>query len=191
MYIDRIIFPVQTLGPGNRLVIWTAGCSKRCAGCANPELWSVVGKRSFEADEICHIVENIAGEQKIDGITVSGGDPLEQAAETVALLERLTAVTEDILLYTGYSIGELELVLEDALLERLKSCTAVLIDGRYIDELNAPDAVLRGSSNQNIIYFKDGYRESYETYLAEGRKIQNVYMGNKLISVGIHNRKGV
>jgi hypothetical protein len=30
---------------------------------------------------------------------------------------------------------------------------------------------------------------TYEKYLLEGRKIQNVVMGDKFISVGIHNRK--
>lgn len=39
MFVDRIYFPVTTLGPGERVVVWTCGCTKRCPGCANPELW--------------------------------------------------------------------------------------------------------------------------------------------------------
>ncbi len=39
MLVDRLYFPVTTLGPGERVVVWTCGCTKRCPGCANPELW--------------------------------------------------------------------------------------------------------------------------------------------------------
>lgn len=38
MQIDRLLYPVHSLGPGNRLVIWVRGCKKRCFNCANPEL---------------------------------------------------------------------------------------------------------------------------------------------------------
>ena len=36
--IARIYYPVKTLGPGNRIGIWTAGCPRRCSGCISPEL---------------------------------------------------------------------------------------------------------------------------------------------------------
>ena len=38
MQIDRLLYPVHSLGPGNRLAIWVKGCRKRCFNCANPEL---------------------------------------------------------------------------------------------------------------------------------------------------------
>ena len=40
MYLDRILYPVTSLGPGKRLCIWVSGCNARCEGCANPELWT-------------------------------------------------------------------------------------------------------------------------------------------------------
>lgn len=38
MQIDRLLYPVHSLGPGDRLAIWIRGCKKRCFNCANPEL---------------------------------------------------------------------------------------------------------------------------------------------------------
>ena len=38
MQVDRLLFPVTALGPGNRLAMWMIGCHKRCKKCANPEL---------------------------------------------------------------------------------------------------------------------------------------------------------
>ena len=56
-----------------------------------------------------------------------------------------------------------------------------MIDGRYIDEMNMPNTVLRGSSNQKLYFFKSKYEPLYHLYMK---------MGKKFISVGIHNRKG-
>ncbi len=125
-------------------------------------------------------------DQKIDGITISGGDPLEQPEELLALLEQIQEITQDILVYTGYTLAELEQLPH---FSAIRQQIAVLIDGRYLEQQNQISAVLRGSLNQKIHYFRPEYQPVYEAYLAEGRKIQNIWMGTQLISVGIHNRK--
>ena len=190
MYLDRILFPIVSLGIHKRLVIWTAGCTKHCKGCANPELWDISRRKDRPVKTILQMVHNLHAQQPIEGITITGGDPLEQSAELLQLLEGLQEITEDILVYTGYTMQELKKLWSPSMLEDLQKNIAVLIDGRYIQELNEETAVLRGSLNQNIIYFKEQYRTEYEQYLSKGRTIQNVYMGNQLISVGIHRRKG-
>ena len=84
MYIDRILYPIHTLGPGNRAVIWTKGCSKECKNCSNPELWHI-GKaaKSRSVKELFQIILNISRENRIDGITFTGGDPIEQFDELI------------------------------------------------------------------------------------------------------------
>lgn len=183
MYIDRILAPVVTLGPGNRLVLWTAGCSKHCKGCANPELWRTAGKTSRTPADIAGIIHNVAKQTPPDGITFTGGDPLEQPADLLALLDGIQDITRDILVYTGFVYEELP----DLLRKQLRERVAVLIDGRYIAEQNRPDAVLRGSANQRIFFFREEFLPAYREYMAKGRQIQNIYMGSKLISVGIHD----
>ncbi len=190
MFIDRILAPITALGPGNRLVIWTKGCSKHCYNCANPELWNTDGARNYDVAEIIQISKNIINEQKITGITISGGDPLEQKEDILLLLKELSKNVDDILVYTGYTFEQLESLWSKEEIDVLKANISVLIDGPYIDEKNEELAVLKGSTNQNIIYFKPEYEKIYLEYYKDGRTIQNVYMGEKLISVGIHNRKG-
>ena len=77
MQIDRLLFPITTLGPGNRLVIWTIGCSKHCFNCANPELWEKNPKKEIDIYELVKIIKQSVGTQTIEGITITGGDPLE------------------------------------------------------------------------------------------------------------------
>ncbi|MBR1472380.1 MAG: radical SAM protein [Lachnospiraceae bacterium] len=189
MKIDRILAPIETLGPGQRLVIWTRGCSKHCRGCANPELWDIAGAREYAVGDILQIIGNISSTMELNGITISGGDPLEQREELLQLTESLAARFEDILVYTGYEYRELEMLWTGRDLERLRASVAVLIDGPYREEENRTDVVLRGSANQQIIFFKEHLKTLYEAYLQKGRKIQNIYMGRQLVSVGIHSRK--
>ena len=106
------------------------------------------------------------------------------------MLEKLKKIADDILVYTGYVLEDIEKEWFAEGVERLKSKVSVLIDGPYIAEFNTPEAVLRGSANQRLIFFDRQYEKAYEAYMKEGRKIQNVYMGSRLVSVGIHNRGG-
>ena len=105
MFIDRILAPIETLGPGKRLVIWTKGCSKCCNNCANPELWNTEGANDYSVDRIFEIVQGIFQEYEIEGITISGGDPLEQKKEFLSLIQKLGNICQDILVYTGYTYG--------------------------------------------------------------------------------------
>ena len=187
MKIDRLLFPIETLGPGKRLVIWTKGCSKHCYRCANPELWDAENAREISVKELAGIIHNIHSQTPVEGLTFTGGDPLEQAEELLELLTELKDIIPDILVYTGYTYGELQAEWPEEMLKRLEQYVSVLIDGPYIDEKNNA-CPLRGSDNQELYFFDKNYEAQYREYLTRGRKIQNVFMGNSLISVGIHNR---
>lgn len=189
MLIDRVIFPVTTLGPGERIVIWTQGCSKRCKNCASRELWEKDATKDIAVDELIKKTIEYIGNEAVDGITITGGDPLEQPEELEALLERLRVFSRDILLYTGYEYRELQERLSAAYLEKLRKTVSVLIDGRYLDHKNDNKSALIGSVNQSIIYFDEAVREKYESYISGGRQVQNIYYGKSLMSVGIHNRE--
>lgn len=189
MLIDRVLFPIEALGPGKRLVIWTVGCSKHCDKCSNRELWYPDVARDIPVDDLIAAIRQMCAEVHIDGVTITGGDPLEQVEELLRLVSGLHAITADILVYTGYTYEELERILSEEEWKKLKENVAVLIDGRYEDDLNTSDCILRGSANQNIIFFQPEYRTAYNEYMEAGRKIQNIYCGDNIISVGIHNKE--
>jgi len=190
MYIDRILFPIETLGPGNRIVVWTRGCSKHCQNCANPELWSVSGCRHTSVSDAAQIIKNICAEDSVDGITFTGGDPLEQFDELIELLTLIKPLLDDILVYTGFTMDEMTALYTADKIAAFKNLASVLIDGPYVDELNDSKSALKGSTNQRLIYFDSTVEAKYEHYLLKGRKVQNMMMGNKFISVGIHNKRG-
>ena len=79
-------------GPGIRTVIFFQGCALRCLWCQNPEAQSVNPDMAPDSDcSIADIMEVISRDSEYyattgGGVTLSGGDPLLQNAES---LERL------------------------------------------------------------------------------------------------------
>ena len=189
MQIDRIIYPVNALGPGDRLVIWTVGCSKHCYMCANPELWDKDPCKEIDIDTLVDSIEKYIGNRILDGITFTGGDPMEQFDELYRFLRIARNWTNDILVYTGYTLDEIKKKIGEEQFISFQGLCSVLIDGRYVDALNDDNYTLRGSKNQKIYYFDSTLQDKYIKYIAEGRRIQNISYSNSFISVGIHNRE--
>lgn len=178
MYIARILYPVEVLGPGKRIGIWFSGCSHKCKGCSNPELWQQQEKYKISIDDVLSLIHQISDANPVDGFTITGGDPMEQSGELMLLLDRLKSISDDILVYTGCEI--------EGLKENKLRNISVLIDGKYIEDLN-DNSLLRGSSNQRIHILEEKQRVKYETYLnTESNKIQNFTTNDGVVSVGIH-----
>ena len=136
-------------GPGNRFVLWTQGCSKGCKNCFNPETWSTDLYKELSPTQIFELIKNF----KLEGVTISGGDPLEQEEELLELLFLLKEIKlpKGIILFTGFSRNEIR---ENPIREKCLSYIDILIDGRYEEELKT-DSSLRGSSNQEFYFFSD------------------------------------
>lgn len=184
MIIDQIIYPVESLGPGKRVAIWLVGCKHRCKGCSNPELWEPNGQASICPRELFQAILRIAEENPVDGITITGGEPFDQAEELLELVSLLHHLTADILVFSGYYHKEL---ISDPVAKAILEKIAVLVDGPYIEDLNKC-LPLRGSSNQHILLFDKDLKSEYDRYLAtKERRIQNFYFDDQIVSVGIHD----
>ena len=184
MYITRILYPVEVLGCGKRVGIWFNGCPHHCEGCSNPELWEFQERYSVSLENVMQLIELIAKDNHIDGFTITGGEPFYQTDALNKLTEKLSIISDDILVYTGYELRELRNMNSESV-ESVISRIAVLIDGRYIAELNN-NCTLRGSENQQIHILNEKYRQAYKEYLTHENRIQNFTVGNSVISVGIH-----
>jgi anaerobic ribonucleoside-triphosphate reductase activating protein len=77
-----------------------------CPGCFNPETHSFNGGQSIEIETLCHQIMALG--QEIEGITISGGEPLHQTAAIAALLRRLRRQTSlSTILFTGFTWAEI------------------------------------------------------------------------------------
>ena len=185
MNVARLLYPVNVLGPGNRIGIWFAGCPRRCPGCSNPELWEKKDKYEISVERLIDLINRVRASHTVDGFTLTGGDPFFQPEELTGLLEILSEYTKDILIYTGYTKEELESN-ESAAVADCLSMTGVLVDGPYIESRNN-GAVLRGSDNQRIWILKPELEPKYQEYISHNKnRIQNFNTGDGVVSVGIH-----
>lgn len=184
MFAARILYPVEVLGPGKRIGLWLSGCARKCPGCSNPELWEQKQDQQISPQRLSGLFHRLALDHPVDGITITGGEPMDQAEELAELLPLLRDLSDDILLYSGYTLEEIRKKqggAEQRVLENL----AVLVDGDYQERLNDASP-LRGSSNQRVHIFRESVRSRYKEYLKGESRIQNFSLGNSIVSAGIH-----
>lgn len=152
-------------GPGTRAVLWFQGCSLGCPGCFNPGTHAPGDPGAPGAPGPRHTVDTLgeailAQGDAIEGVTFTGGEPLEQPQAVLALARALRARAGlSILIFSGYTIDEIRAMpLGAAILGHID----VLVDGRY----RAPERLgrgLRGSANQRIHLLTERYtREQVE-----------------------------
>jgi len=95
-------------GPGKRLLLFTQGCLLRCKGCTNQLLWEFGKGIDVTIEEILNQCTDL------DGITLHGGEPLDQANVLVELIRKLKQQGKTVILFTGYIFKELNKVQKQA-----------------------------------------------------------------------------
>lgn len=139
-------------GPGIRAVLWVQGCSLGCPGCFNPQTFPFSGGELRPVGEL--LARLVALQGTIEGLTVSGGEPLQQQVPLLALLQRVrqeTALTT--LLFSGFTWPEIQRM---PAATSLLDCVDVLIAGRYeAGQRLARD--LRGSANKTVHFLTNRY----------------------------------
>ena len=73
-------------GYGLRYAIYFAGCAHRCPGCHNPESHDPRRGEPLTVERAETICAAIAANPILDGVTLSGGDPLLQPEAMAAFL---------------------------------------------------------------------------------------------------------
>jgi anaerobic ribonucleoside-triphosphate reductase activating protein len=146
--IANMVAKTNALGPGIRAVIWVQGCKLHCPGCIAPGWLPFKPSIQLTPQEV---VDKLVSDD-INGLTFSGGEPMEQAG-VLAEVARLARerIDLDIICFTGYQYQTLRYRPPNPGVSRLLSCVDVLIDGPYIGSLNDSRG-LRGSTNQRIIH---------------------------------------
>ena len=145
-------------GPGERFVIWMQGCSLRCKGCWNEHTWSKKSTTSkgYSVEELWSKIK--ADIDNIEGVTLTGGEPLEQAVALLPLVEKIQSNGLSLVIFTGYTLKEL-----DDTQQKLLSYVDIVISGRYVEQLKIVDGGMRTSKNQEILYQTTRYKPKEET----------------------------
>lgn len=132
-------------GPGVRGVVWFQGCTLACPGCFNPTTHS---SRPHHVVAVTELVRDFAARAgEIEGITISGGEPLQQAPGLLKLLQGVRILTSlSVILFSGYTSSE---IASTSLGLEILGHVDVLIDGRYVAGRKLSKG-LRGSDNQTV-----------------------------------------
>ena len=140
-------------GEGMRMVIFTSGCKHNCEGCHNKPMQSFSYGDEWDVDELFNYIKNNC--DLIDGITYSGGDPFEQSTSLIYLSKLIKEeLNLSIWCYTGYTLEEINNSLDNK--KELLKYIDVLVDGKIMQDKKENALKYTGSSNQRIIYLKDG-----------------------------------
>lgn len=149
--VARVLHGTIAEGPGLRTAVWVQGCSIRCPGCINPHLFEA-------APAMTDVAEVLAGASAADveGLTLLGGEPFDQADGCAELAERARAAGLGVISFSGYTHAEL--VQGSEAQRRLLRATDLLVDGRYVAGSKETQRSLVGSTNQSFVHLSERYR---------------------------------
>lgn len=162
--ISRTHYPVQALGPGERLGVWVQGCTLACKGCMSRDTWADDGGAEVPVEDLAGLWRSAVA-RGADGLTVSGGEPLQQPEGLAAFLAVADEVRRganrelDFLVYTGYDEAELDEARSAAIRH-----ADVVVFGRF-DVTRPTRLVWRGSANQRMTPRTDLGRRRYAGFV--------------------------
>lgn len=148
-------------GPGIRFTIFTQGCRHNCLECQNPQTHDFNGGHFRTLAEILDMIEE---NPLLDGVTLSGGDPMEQAEALVPLAREIKERGLNLVIYTGYTYEQI-IARQNEFPARLELLTFadMLVDGPFVLSQRCLSLKFRGSKNQRLI--------DVQSSLSEGRAV--------------------
>ena len=142
-------------GDGVRVTLFVSGCPHRCKGCHNPESWDAFSGKEF-TEETIERIEKLLDRDFVDGLTLSGGDPLffQNRSEITKLCKRIKEKfpQKTIWLYTGCEYEEVKAL-------EIFDYVDVVVDGPFKIDLRDVSLAFRGSPNQRIIDVKKSKKQ--------------------------------
>ena len=139
-------------GPGIRATLFVSGCTHNCKGCFN-SIAQDFNYGSLYTDDIKKQFISYCKDDKVTGVSILGGEPMQQSKELLELLKDIRAtVNKPIWLWSGYTYEE---IIKDNYKKQFLDYIDVLIDGKFEEANKNLMIKYRGSSNQRVINVKD------------------------------------
>ena len=169
-------------GPGVRVSLFVSGCTHRCPGCFNSEVWDFDFGQLFDQAVIDRILEGLSP-SFVKGLTLLGGEPFEPQNQP-AIVELLRQVKakypeKSIWAFSGYLFdrdilsGRLG---DPAVTREYLGYLDVLVDGPFIQAQKNLTLRFRGSANQRLIdvpaSLKSGTVVLWEDWQGDGRGLK-------------------
>ena len=130
-------------GPGKRFVVLLPGCQHHCAGCAASQ--GPGAGVDLPLEELLDQMET----QDVEGLSISGGEPFDQAEDCAALATAVHAQGKTVWCWTSRTFEDLAGGTDAQ--RALLAATDVLVDGPFRPDLARTDLPWRSSGNQRCI----------------------------------------
>jgi anaerobic ribonucleoside-triphosphate reductase activating protein len=170
MLVHSFVPATRANGPGLRSVIHFQGCSLQCPGCWNPSSQKFRGIE-MTVLEVAQRFEEATRWESLEGVTFSGGEPMQQAEALLEVMREILRVAPAVSLgmFTGYTESELAagryVTRPRATTEQKRELWRTIqglldfaVMGRYDQTLPVREP-LRTSGNQRLILFTNRYQD--------------------------------
>lgn len=169
-------------GPGCRVSLFVSGCTNRCKGCFSPHTWDFDAGELFARKQMKEILDKSEPDY-IRGLSILGGEPMHPK-NSGAVLDVVREYRDrfgdkkDIWLWTGYEFQHLYQPLLDCRMDdffsagyldypkteegvELTKLVDVFVCGRFDESKKDLTLPYRGSSNQYLVFRKEGEPPNY------------------------------
>lgn len=134
-------------GEGIRVSIFVTGCTHNCPNCFNKVYQDFAFGDVWDEEATATVIRYLK-DPAVQGLTLLGGEPLQNKELLDVVREVKKQVSKDIWLYSGYTWEQIQEL--DWQKDLLKECD-VLVDGLFVEALKDLTLRFRGSSNQRLI----------------------------------------
>lgn len=190
LYLSQLVTNLapNVLGDGRpgRIGIWTQGCSLgrkgSCKGCMSQFTHNEGGTEI----SVANLMRRIELHNQSGGMTISGGEPTDQAQAIQALLKSYKEKypLAPIIMYSGRTLSWIKKNQKDSL-ENLD----VLIAGLFLQN-RAPNA-LAGSDNQRVHLLTALAQQAFADWPTWPRRQQIMQSTGELVVLGIPDREQI
>ena len=190
MLLHALISASRANGPGLRTVVFFQGCSIHCVGCWNPNSHHFHGGE-IKVEAVVQNVLRARQEHTLEGVTFSGGEPMQQADSLLGLMNSLRRKAPELSfgMFSGYAEHELDQgqywIWGDGSSEQhrkrlwqdIRASLDFAILGRF-NQAQPSTLPLRTSGNQVLRLFNDRYSLGYfseqltEVSIKEGGRVE-------------------